>query len=105
MSNTHTPNAVIHFLDSARGQYIPRDFAQIIKREFLTGVSMVDIDILAEENSNENPDYWELWETVLNNARVLSDDTEYNLHHDGDLWLINYDLMSEQERVNFGFED
>lgn len=96
--------AIIHFLDSARGQYIPRDFAQIVNREVLQGVSLELLDNLAKENSNENEFYWDDWCTVCDNAKIVHDGVEYTLHHDGDLWLINYGMMSEQERVNFGFE-
>lgn len=97
--------AIIHFLNSGRGQYIPRDFAQIINREFLKNVNPELLDDLAKENSNESEFYWDDWCTILDNAKIVFDGVEYTLHHDGDLWLINYEMMSEQERVNFGFEE
>lgn len=97
--------AIIHFLDSARGQYIPRDFSQIINRSFVSGVSEDLLDSLAKEDSNEGEFYWEDWEIVLNNAKIVFDGVEYTLHHDGDLWLINFDAMTEQERINFGFDE
>ena len=97
--------SIVHFLDSARGQFIPRDFAQCIKREFLSGVSNDLLDSLAKENSNENEFYWDDWHRVLDNARVTFDGVEYTLHHDGDLWLINFDLMTNEEKQNFGFWD
>lgn len=97
--------AIIHFLDSARGQYIPRDFAQIIKRSFVSGVSDDLLDSLAKDNSNEGEFYWEDWQTVLNNAKINFEGVQYTLRHDGDLWLVNYEALAEQERINFGFED
>lgn len=97
--------AIIHFLDSARGQYIPRDFAQIVNREVLQGVSLELLDNLAKENSNDSEFCWEDWLTVLDNARIVYNGTKYTLHHDGDLWLINYEAMTEQERIDFGFEE
>ena len=97
--------AIIHFLDSARGQYIPRDFAQIINRSFVSGVSEDLLDSLAKEDSANGGFYWEDWQTVLDNAKVIIDGREYTLHHDGDLWLINFDAMMEQERINFGFDE
>lgn len=97
--------AITHFLDSARGQYIPRDFAQSIKRECVQGVSLELLDNLAKEDSNESEFYWEDWQTVLDNAKIVHDGMEYTLHHDGDLWLINYDAMTGEEKQNFGFED
>lgn len=97
--------AIIHFLDSARGQYIPRDFAQIIKREFIQGVSLELLDSLAKEDSNESEFYWDDWVTVCDNAKIVHDCVEYTLHHDGDLWLINWDAMTSEEKENFGFED
>lgn len=98
--------AIIHFLDSARGQYIPRDFAQIASRwRCLRGVSLELLDNLAEDDSNNDEFYWEDWQTVLDNAKIVHNGVEYTLHHDGDLWLINYDAMTDEERQNFGFED
>lgn len=97
--------AIIHFLDSSRGQYIPRDFAQIINRECIQCVSLELLDNLAKEDSNESEFYWEDWQTVLDNAKIMHDGVEYTLHHDGDLWLINFDAMTSEEKHNFGFED
>lgn len=97
--------AIIHFLDSSRGQYIPRDFAQIIKRECVQGVNLELLENLAKEDSNEDEFYWDDWQTVCDNARIVHEGVEYFLHHDGDLWLINYDLMTDKEKQNFGFED
>ena len=95
--------SIILFLDGARGQYIPRDFARTIKRKHVQGVSLELLERLAKENSNESEFYWEEWETVLNNAKIVFDGAEYTLHNDGDLWLINYEAMTEQEREDFGF--
>ena len=97
--------SIIHFIDSARGQYIPRDFAQIINRDFLKNINFDLLDNLAKENSNESEFYWDDWCTILDNAKIVFYGVEYTLHHDGDLWLINFDAMTKQERTNFGFED
>lgn len=96
---------MILFLDEQRGQYIPRDFAQTIKRECIKGVSLELLESLAKENSNDSEFYWEDWEIILNNAKIAFDGVEYTLHHDGDLWLINFEAMTEQEREDFGFND
>ena len=98
-------NSIILFLDSARGQYIPRDFAQTIKREYIKGVSLELLESLAKNDSAEYDDYWDDWHFVLDNAKILFNGAEYTLHHDGDLWLVNFDAMTEQEREDFGFND
>ena len=89
-------------LDSARGQYIPRDFIQGFDLTKFSGISESDIETL------QNPDnewYWESWESVLNNAEYKHEDGRiFTLHQDGDLWLICYDNMTEEEKQNFGFE-
>ena len=103
---TKTLEAVILFLDSCRGTFIPRDFAQCIKREAVEGVDHKILDELAEEDSHTKEDYWELWQEVLNNARVKHPNGYvYHVHQDGDVWLYNYGLMTQQERENFGFEE
>lgn len=91
--------SMILFCDSASGVYTPQRFAEEIKREFLHGVSEDDLNELSDPN---NEYYWEAWGTVLNNAEIHDPDgTIYHLHHDGDLWLVCYDLMTDEEQKNF----
>ena len=97
--------SIILFLDSARGQYIPRDFAKSIKRECVQGVSLELLDSLARDDAAEYDEHWDDWHHVLDNAKIVANGAEYTLHHDGDLWLINYDAMTEQEREDFGLND
>lgn len=86
MNNTaHKPDALF-WLDSARGVYIPRDFADI-DHSAVTGVSDDDWAVLAEGPGHEF--YWETWDDVLSNAVVTDNNgVKYTLHQDGDLWLI-----------------
>ena len=76
------------YLDSARGIYIPRDFAQsFTKTKYISGVSNTDLEIL-EEGPN-GALYWDVWTDVLNNAIITGDDgIPYFLSQDNDLWLI-----------------
>jgi hypothetical protein len=75
------------FLSDARGVYIPRDFAQFIRRDRTTGISDDDYKILEEGPDHEW--YWEAWEDVCNNARITdTDGTVYTVYQDGDCWLI-----------------
>lgn len=74
------------FLDSNRGVYIPRDFAVMVERSNVSGVSADDWDTL--ELGPEEEWYWEAWENVLNNAVIEDGGVFFNLHHDGDLWLV-----------------
>ena len=88
-------------LDSSRGQYIPRDFVQGFNLEKFHGISQQDIETC---QNPENEFYWESWETILNNARYTENARIFTLHHDGDLWLLCIDEMSEEEKVNFFVE-
>ena len=76
------------YLDSARGVYIPRDFAQsFASTKYISGVSNTDLEIL-EEGPN-GALYWDVWTDVLNNAIITGDDgIPYFLSQDNDLWLI-----------------
>ena len=79
------------FIDSRHGLYIPQLFADEIKPECLSGVSEEDLKILQEFNNEGDSElYWDTWEYVLLNALITnpSTDIEYNLYHDGDLWLV-----------------
>lgn len=85
-------------LDSARGQYIPRDFVQSFDLEKFQGVS----DWAKKECENpDNGHYWDAWESILNNTRYIEDGRVFILHHDGDLWLLCIDEMSDEDKFNF----
>jgi hypothetical protein len=79
---------MILFLSDARGIYIPRDFAQEIVRNTLTGVSAEDLDYLAAGPDGEH--YWDVWSDVCDRAVITdpTDGTEYNIVQDGDCWLV-----------------
>lgn len=74
------------FLDDHRGVYIPRDFAQCVKREQVSNVTPEQYAIL------ENPEhdlYWDVWMEVCDDAVLTSSNgTTYTLYQDGALWLI-----------------
>jgi hypothetical protein len=54
----------------------------------------------------ETDGYWEAWDDICGRAKfVMPDGREFNLYQDGDLWLICYAQMSDEEKSNFGFED
>lgn len=93
------PESAMHFLDSARGQYIPQNFAETIDRDAVTGVTERDWRILeagppgsifgTEDASDE---YWDSWDTVMQRAVITdSDGTQFQLFQDGDLWLVPID--------------
>lgn len=95
-------NAIIHLLDSARGVYIPRDFIEIMKPELIAGISN---DQKIDLSDPQNAFYWDTWTDIENSFQYIDDEgNEYNLYHDGDLWLVCYDLLSDEERQNFGFD-
>ena len=83
---TKKPETIL-FLSDARGIYIPRDFANGIKPECLSGASAEDIAIL--QSGPDSEFYWDAWDAVLNSARVTdADGVVYTPHQDGDLWLV-----------------
>ena len=85
------PESAELFLDGARGIYLPQNFAEIVKRERVEGVSEEQWAIL--EAGPEHEWYWEAWDEVLNSAIVTSPPTNerFALYQDGDLWLIPED--------------
>ena len=53
----------------------------------------------------ENEWYWEAWHEVLDKAQYIDNQGNiYRLYQDGDLWLICYELMTNEEKINFGFD-
>jgi len=89
-------------LSDARGIYIPRDFIQGFDLTKWYGISESDVEILQDP---DNEFYWEAWESVLNNAKFKSDDGRvFSLWQDGDLFAICYEMMTDEEKHNFGFD-
>jgi hypothetical protein len=77
------------WLSDARGQYIPRDFADSFtdRNKNVVDVSAEDWAILDAGPDHEH--YWDTWSDVEQSARVIDDNgVEYTLYQDGDLWLI-----------------
>ena len=99
------PDNVILMLSDARGIYIPRDFTchYHIGEDGWQGVSTEDLEVLADPHHD---DYWETWDTVLSNASYFDNPSGkvYHLHQDGDLWAVCYDSMTDEEKLNFGWE-
>jgi hypothetical protein len=93
-------SAVALLLDSARGIYIPQAFADFEKWE---GITEEDKETLKAGPDSEF--YWDVWETVLNNATFKQDGYTWRLYQDGDLWALCDALMTEEEKRNFGMDD
>lgn len=78
------------FADSNRGQYIPQYFAESVKRDALQGVKAEDLATL--ESGPDAESYWEVWESVLNNAELTdAQGRKWKLHQDGDLFFYRTD--------------
>jgi hypothetical protein len=74
------------FLDSARGIYIPQNFAEVIDAADWTGIDGGDLDVLKSGPDHES--YWDAWQSVLDHAEAKDGAT---LHQDGDLFLVYRD--------------
>ena len=85
------PEGAELLLDDARGQYIPQNFAEIVKREWVEGVDREQWAIL--EAGPEHEWYWETWDEVLNSAVLIRSPSgeKFTLYQDGNLWIIPED--------------
>ena len=89
-------------LSDSRGIYIPCDFAEC----FDLNQWNIDSKYIQRLSSPYDDFYWDNWEFVLNNAYFIDDKgNKWHLWQDGDLWAICPELMTEEEKSNFGFED
>jgi hypothetical protein len=94
---TKNPESIMLLLDSARGNYIPRDFVQGFDLTKFEGIKSSDAMIC------ENPDhewYWEAWSAILDNATFIQGGWVYRLYQDGDLFAYCDELMSDEEHEN-----
>lgn len=76
------------FLDDHRGNYIPRDFANEVRRDCVEGVEAETWGIL--EAGPDHDWYWDVWHDVEREAIVIDPHTKqrFTLYHDGNLWLV-----------------
>jgi len=95
-------NGVQLLLSDSRGIYIPRDFVEC----FDLNQWNIDSKYIERLSSPDNEYYWDNWELVLNNAYFIDNNgNKWQLWQDGDLWAICYELMTDEEKTNFGFEE
>lgn len=94
--------AVVLLVDSCHGVYVPQRFAMNYD------MAQWDVKNDVKEVLNAGPDhgeYWEAWEDVLNNASYTKDGNKWALYQDGDLFALCVELMSDEEKKNFGIEE
>ena len=90
------------WLSDARGQYIPRDFAN----SFVDRSSAVKgVDGGTWETLESGPDhewYWDAWQEVCDRA-VITDENghEYFIHQDGDCWLVPKGMEWDEHMETF----
>lgn len=89
-------NSVICLLDSARGVYIPQNFAELFNAADW-GISEENKAILLCGPEHEY--YWETWEEVLDSAEFTDKNGHiYRLHQDGDLFAYCIERMTLGEQ-------
>lgn len=82
----------ILMVDDHWGIYVPQCFANRVDTACLSGVSTLDLTILRE--GPDHPLYWDAWDSVLNNAALMSvDGIAYSLWQDGDLWAVPFTVI------------
>ena len=73
------------------GIYIPQYFCQTY-RAYITNMEEVKDDFNICLSGPDNADYWEAWDSLINNVNFTNDKGEKytigNLYESGDLWAI-----------------
>lgn len=87
-------------LDSARGVYVPRDFVEGFDlAKFGIVLSDWEQEVLKDP---ETEGYWDAWQRVEGEASYTHDNGDvYTLHHDGDLFMVCVDNLTEEEQEQF----
>lgn len=95
--------AVEILLSDVRGIYIPANFVS----EFDVKKWGLDPESWAVKRC-ESPDsepYWDAWMEILDKAEFHHEGNVWRLHQDGDLFAICYELMTDEEKEGFGFDE
>ncbi len=105
-------NGIQLIFEDRRGVWIPRDFAEEIDHSQFTGYSQDDVDELERIGNKEDPDldetelYWEIWDRIIMNAEYIDHiGNKWFLHQDGDVFIVCPELMTNEEKRNFYFNE
>ena len=91
-----TDGGMMCFFDSARGVHIPRDFINSIDPDYWQPINDDDRNDLS---NFENDHYWDTWQTILDTQFVTDEKgNKWQLYQDGDLFLVCFDLLTDEER-------
>lgn len=89
-------------LSDVRGVYIPRDFVH----NFDIDKWHIDSKYVHLLSSPDDEFYWDYWDVVCSNAYFVDElGNKWTLYQDCDLLAICYELLTDEERVNFGFDE
>ena len=87
--------------DSARGVYIPQHFAESCADGWEDIAESDRATLLRGPDNNDW--YWDSWDATLSHARYVADNGDvYTLHHDGDLFAVCHNKLTDEERENMG---
>ncbi len=98
----NTLPAIAMLLDDHRGIYIPRDFVQDFDLTRWKGIDQDDIDVCLDP---EHEYYWDAWQDILDNATFTENGFTWVLYQDGAVWALCPELMDNEERKNFGYDE
>jgi hypothetical protein len=73
-------------INDAHGIYVPQIFATEYLEKWNHSLNDEDIAIL--KNGPDEEFYWEVWETLMNDAEIVVNDEIFRLWQDGDLWAL-----------------
>ncbi len=104
MNTAKKMDAIVLLFDSNRGVYIPQHFAQHCIEGWHDVTDEKRKCLLAGPGA-ENEWYWETWQNVLDNAYFEKDGHKWQLLQDGDTWAYCLELMTDEEKDNFGFNE
>lgn len=99
MKKTTSLPSVALLLSDHHGIYIPQHFAEGFNN--WQGITEEDKQDLSNP---DNACYWDAWDSVLNKAKFEQDGYTWRLWQDGDLWAHCFELMTDEEKQNFGFD-
>ena len=91
---------IIFLCDSSHGIYLPSFLCS--HSENIWNIPSDQWNYMANPENIEKDDYLDLWESILNNAEYVDNNGKiWTLHHDGDLFSVALDSMTEQEKIDF----
>lgn len=92
---------IVILCDGVNGVYIPKIMVEKLFEAGWTNITEDDVNYFNSSDPHDDL-YWDRWTDITDKTEYTDEDgVVFTLHHDGDLFAIALDAMTEEEIEEF----